>query len=74
MLSMERLYQHWETFAIGSFSAPRSDLAAAAVNESMKQELHTTHYTTTSDVSHRPVFSHHTTKRFNSRGVGRMHL
>ena len=42
---------------------PNSYLAAAAENEIAKQELHTTHYTTAlGGASHRPVFSHHTTR------------
>ena len=40
---------------------PKSYLAAAAESESVKQEVHTTHYTTALGASHRPVFSHHTT-------------
>ena len=50
-----------ETCALGSLFTARSYLAAVAESESMKQELHTTHYTIALGASHRPVLIHHTT-------------
>ena len=51
------------TYALGSLFTPRSCLAAVAESESVKQELHTTHYTTAPGASQRPVLTHHTTLR-----------
>ena len=50
-----------ETYALGSLFTPRSYMASVVESESVKQELHTTHYTTALGASQRPVLTHHTT-------------